>query len=414
MNKKRLRLVLVIGGIIFLIIAIPLFVSAKALVPEQDCARLIAEDGRGISICLDVLETSTPPTDVAPTDTPTPPTDTPVASTATPEGPWAGSLPCPSHDNRAYHGLFDYERGCHYNHEHKDDPRELDDVFGTGFYDLAGGELSYPWQTFRGTGENYPAPPLPGNFENDFKHEGYGWIVRRGGSDEHRFEKILDLRIQIHAVMAPEGATTRFHSFYVEARVKNPDNSIGYIRTGGWVDFCHLQVTNQMGEETDIIFPGDCDPIPDFPAKRQHSDSTPGLTWYGGNAPRRHGFAAFYIRSHDTWAPVNPDDPSELVFFCPDFDCENNGSTLMLLELSMNIIPGSGGINLDPDYDGLLNYSGYTDRYGIVIEGCTEPGLDCVPLELENVTTSIFAFMGSELREYDISPPNEFWIAYPN
>jgi hypothetical protein len=40
------------------------------------------------------------------------------------------------------------------------------------------------------------------------------------------------------------------------------------------------------------------------------------------------------------------------------------------------------------DEDGAANgrftFHGYTDRYGTIVDGCTEPGLDCVPTILED------------------------------
>ena len=39
----------------------------------------------------------------------------------------------------------------------------------------------------------------------------------------------------------------------------------------------------------------------------------------------------------------------------------------------------------DPDGDGYIDFNGYTDRHGKVVNGCTAIGLDCVPLIFENV-----------------------------
>ncbi len=103
-------------------------------------------------------------------------------------------------------------------------PEILDGVLGTDFYAWAGGSISYPWQTFSGAGANYESPASP--TENEAKHNGYGWIVRQ---DEPCIVKrggcVTDARIQFHAIMAPPGAVTRFHSFSAEARVCNPDES---------------------------------------------------------------------------------------------------------------------------------------------------------------------------------------------
>lgn len=70
-----------------------------------------------------------------------------LAATATSVPPTKTTVPS-GHDNRAWHPLTQ-----EFAHEHGDDPSGMDDVFGTGAYDLAGGEISYPWQTFRAPGE---------------------------------------------------------------------------------------------------------------------------------------------------------------------------------------------------------------------------------------------------------------------
>ena len=304
-------------------------------------------------------------------------------------------------DDRIFHALWNEVDGCHYSHEHKDNPRDVDDIFGTGFYDIAGGEISYPWLTGNGTENNlFPAG----------KHEGYGYIVRRdlGGS-------ITDFRLEEHHIFAPPGATTRFHSFYLEARIRNPDGSIGFVLTGGRSDFCKLQMSTSDGIDVHIPLPSDCSLDNTFISRRLHDLTNPGVSWYGGRADNAHGLVSFSIRTSDAFAPINPNDPFELNLFCPALDCANNGSILQLLDLSISIPGGSGGINFDSDFDGIFNFSGYTDRHGTAVLGCTEPGVDCVPLELINVHAfTLFSLGELDAREYDISPPGKFWIEYPN
>jgi hypothetical protein len=84
--------------------------------------------------------------------------------------------------------------------------------------------------------------------------------------------------------------------------------------------------------------------------------------------------------------------------------------------------------SLDTDGDGIVTYSGYTDRRGNVVQGCAAPGLDCIPLEIVNapVGRAIFSrgnsgvrftdndLHGSTFRDFDVSPPGEFWITFPN
>lgn len=85
-------------------------------------------------------------TAVVPTETPFPTaTSTPVA----PLEPYAGAPECPpeAHDDRLWHGLWNAELGCHYTHEHHENPHRMDYLFGTAVYGWMQGEISHPWQT---------------------------------------------------------------------------------------------------------------------------------------------------------------------------------------------------------------------------------------------------------------------------
>lgn len=119
-------------------------------------------------------------------------------ATAPPAGgvePYASAPTCPTHDDRAYHGIWNGERGCHYNHSHGDDPHSVDDIFGTAFYDWAGGEISYPWETPR---------------ENELKHAAYNWFVRVEDDCFSEYEDgcVRAFRAQAHGVGAVQGDIT--------------------------------------------------------------------------------------------------------------------------------------------------------------------------------------------------------------
>ena len=87
---------------------------------------------------------------VAPTDTPVPPADTaipptdtqapPSATQAADSTPFAAAPLCLSHDETAWHSLWDAARACHYDHTHNADPALGDAVFGPAAY--AGGQTT--------------------------------------------------------------------------------------------------------------------------------------------------------------------------------------------------------------------------------------------------------------------------------
>lgn len=156
----------------------------------------------------------------APTPTDVPPTSTPPSG---PVAPYADAPACATHDPRAYHGIWNAQQGCHYDHTHGDNPHEVDDIFGTGFYATAGGEISYPWQT---DGENH----------EHHKHEGYKWLVRRDlpCDNNNAAGCIRAFRAQPHADL--HNVASEYHSYAIEALVcpdRVRDDNCGIIRFGG-------------------------------------------------------------------------------------------------------------------------------------------------------------------------------------
>jgi hypothetical protein len=174
--------------------------------------------------------TNPPPTPTNPPPEPTnPPPPTATASPPPPGGniqPFAGAPACEAigvaHDNRVWHGIWNYEYGCHWDHEHKQNPHETDAIFGTEYYSLAGGELSYPWQTYAGSGENFESYVAGTPTENTGKHQGYAWHQFTNGLEVCDQSLLLgsqcfdSFRVQTHQIGGELGALTRFHSVYTE------------------------------------------------------------------------------------------------------------------------------------------------------------------------------------------------------
>ncbi|MEZ4640050.1 MAG: hypothetical protein R2856_34680 [Caldilineaceae bacterium] len=203
-------------------------------------------------------------------------------------------------------------------------------------------------------------------------------------------------------------ARARYHSFALEARgcLESNPSQCGTIKTGGWIDYGMLQIDNEH-----VPLAGDPNRYDDG-QRRIHYYNVGNAnfgTWYGHNE-----IAVVVPQTADMWGYVYPDNPSQIHFFCPDFDCENNNSIMQAHEIGFSIFAF-----MDEDRDGIVNFSGYTDRHGDIVDGCTEVGLDCVPLEIVNMPVGIYRYRddahgyGNGL-EYDTSPRGQNWIRYPN
>lgn len=425
----------------------PVAVAARQLaVTEPDCTvfRLERVGQDYHFICTGdtpiPTETAVPPTatHAHPTDTPAPP-DTPTPpATSTPTAPiepYADAPLCPpeAHDDRAWHTLWNAELGCHYDHPHGDNPHVLDDLFGTEYYTWAGGEISSPWQTFTGAGANHEHPGTEACMENDCKHTGNLWLVVTDYPCSRSVPGILngaqncitDARIQFHADLTQIDALVRFHSVWVEARVCNvgqtgPENC-GIFKGGGHLDLGRLNIPRgtyvPLPNDPDIFMQVDFPPEAKFYRIHSICDGTrPDLdSWQSeGN----WGFAVtdtpilsvgYGVHMPDPWGCVdptmegNPQTPENMAatdFFCyGEPGCTFNASEFSLFRVWV-IIPNvfdNGQYDTD-GRPGFFSYTGYTDRYGEVVEGCTEVGLDCVPVVASGVPVGRSRLRASELE----------------
>jgi hypothetical protein len=171
--------------------------------------------------------------------------------------PYANAPACPSHNPNTWHGIWDYQRGCHYDHTHGDDPSLANVYFGT-FGALWGGTtISYPFNS--------------GPMENTMKHNGYKVSVRMPGY--HPFPKcgtedntditgdnsdncVVAARVEYHLVGGLMDIIARYHSFFAEIYVcsgKSNYTQCGVIRTGGLVDYGQLQAPHYNAR---VVRPG--------------------------------------------------------------------------------------------------------------------------------------------------------------
>jgi hypothetical protein len=286
--------------------------------------------------------------------------------------------------------------------------------------------------------------------ENDLKHEGYVWVVRRDQPCPTGANCTTDFRVQVHAIMGAHDMPVRYHSYSFEGRVcGNPNNSstCGIVRVGGWIDMGRLLTTapnliacNHGIEEIFIPLPADnlyrpierpeardeirCHPnivtLPPQPSIRSLAE------WWGHAGGDRF---RVQLKSYDPIGNVDPVDPSRWQFFCTpeDVNCRYDGSVFSafigyVLKVSGGFDTRGDFVNLDPDGNNVANYQAYMTRWGIVNPTCSAAGLDCVPLEYSNVVLNWPQYREAAYNhspcdncahiDMDISPPGQKWITW--
>lgn len=341
-----------------------------------------------------------------------------------------GPQPCPDwyHDPNEWHPLVDPVTGCHYAHEHKHDPNQINDIFGPPGAWFSGTAISYPWET---------------PHENHLKHEAYSWIVRRNIPSHNRTIWIKDFRLQIHATSAPftaengslhGGYLARFHSYSLEAQVCDLLGNCGIVRTGGWVDFGNLEIDGYGA----VPLPGEEDAVSDLGRRRIHYNHPDfelrwqpqfgaSFFWYGRQRPPQPPWTnvplhpvLIAVSTKDSSVNVDPDRLDELLFFCPEFNCNKNDSTIQAHVVQISVPGGPYA-----DTNGIVNLNTFTNRYGELVTSCAVPALDCVPLIIDNAPASggtlqhrddthLIDHPNTGYDDFDTSPSGHWWIKYPN
>lgn len=315
-------------------------------------------------------------------------------ATGLPIDPYPSAPLCVVHDLLAYHGLWDFEAGCHYNHTHGDDPHQLDALLGTSIYAEMGGSISYPWQTYTAAGT-----------ENDLKHQGYYWVVRQnlscnipvGGSC------ITDFRAVSHFHADGHDTPVRFHSMFMQARVcwrTASATNCGLAQMGGWQDTGDLLVNGV----TIIDNPNNNG------CHKQHRSTDGNAVWYPclkyGEAGGE-GFGRVSFAIHDEWDVTSPTAPgvyTDTICY-GNRNCTNNGSYVRPHLIKVDVPGGAVEDLLDPDNNNVIeSFSGFTTPYGVIDPACVAVSAVCVPLKFENVAVNYsYIYRDIDLgRDYDI------------
>lgn len=337
------------------------------------------------------------------------------------------------HDNTKWHTLVNEQAKCHYDHHHGDDPNYVNDIFGEpgNWFAKSGQSVSYPWQTFSLPADMKQAEALrqtgtEGQKENDLKHEGYYWVVRRNQPCDADGYCIKDFRIQYH-FHGTMDAPVRFHSMSAEVRACRDVNDLstcGIVRTGGWMDHGQLitpasntDCWEQRQDNRNVVLPllvdrqffdpelpelgGDL--IDEFrchkPLNSTEISRNPSTT--GGRAPAEwwaHGASDFRFQllvfdpisnvTKNTDGSVNTTN-----FHCGmnQTNCRWNQSVATLRVayiLPVNSYYVQGGY-VQNGKAMLPLGKRYLNRFGGINNSCTQPGLDCIPLEYNNLPLSV-------------------------
>ncbi len=342
--------------------------------------------------------------------------------------------PCTAaeHDDTKWHGLVNVEAKCHYDHEHGDDPNYVNDIFGEPgvWFNKPGQSISYPWQTFALPSttteqEALASSGTEGQKENNLKHEGYYWIVRRNQTCDGGTYCITDFRTEVHFMSSHHNEVgSRWHSFAFEGRLcKDPKDAstCGIYRTGGWVDHRQLVITNSPSDDcwTTInglkegkTVNGKIIAVPNDSQFRNinsegltdefrcHKNVTEAMVKAMPNGSTNNTVAEWWaagasdfryvVKVFDPISNVDPTNPTGVtaanVPFCKQGDptCRWNNSLITASQGYTTQIYADADTNGDGKTD-FTQGKRYMNRFGGSNSSCTTAGLDCIPLILDKV-----------------------------
>jgi hypothetical protein len=406
---------------LFVSILVLLFVIVQADTPatwEMECNGRIVIEAPIVYCYEDEEATPTPTAEATATATAVPTaTNTPQPSptpSEDPVEPYPDAAPCEHHDPVAWHGIWDHENVCHHDHEHGDNPAELDHLFGPLGSAWGGEGIDHPFHT-------------PGE-HSEFAHQSHKVTVRSDmpcTSVNGSTGCVTNVRILHHLDLF--NMATRFHSAYIEMEVCSIDDptDCGIVQRGGHIDFGPL-IAQNLGihvpvDDDTALFPlSSCGS-----ARRLHRTDRQFAVWYGfwhsrarcleGLSGTMLGRLQLGSEVNRTWGPLDVDDPYNPHIICPDGSCVNNSA----LREQAHLIDFD--FNSSLAVDGRYNLSGYTTQYGILDPDCTEPGPECVPFVLDGVPDLTYQYRdgvhaGTKYRQYDIlfDEPYSGWIKFPN
>jgi hypothetical protein len=333
--------------------------------------------------------------------------------------PYPDAPLCPDsgeiHDNSLFHTLWDSTRGCHYDHEHGQNPFTPEVAATFPVFDLralVGGV---------GVGHTNPSSPM----ENTHKHGGFKWqvtIPHPNGCAGHEGSStgVDASTIQYHAFgdysIEFESRVHSVAALMRQCTVENPTD-YGYVYLVQHVDYGQ-RVSGYQGS----IFPYPDNPQPSYDSADAPyftidcigatcesktptrelilaSDANTSTTWTSD--PRHlagsgsHLFELLF-RARDTYQVLDRGDvehPFHFVWLCSNDEgltyvampgCRYNNSTTTVHEIN-GTIPGEwdnlSGFDTDARV-GRITADGYVTRFGELNTSCTASAPDCHPIKL--------------------------------
>lgn len=365
---------------------------------------------------------------LVPTATPTP--APPVAHVPYPDAPL-----CPdsgeAHDRSVFHTLWNAALGCHYDHEHGEDPftQEVASAFpGFDLFALLGNVE---------TGHTNPSGPM----ENTHKHGGFKWQVTVPAPQgcvldfEDAAAGVSKAVIQYHNFGDYSVEfETRIHSALFLAELCRPNTDPGYIYTIQHQDYGQrvFQYQGDCLDYPDLACSYDKNLGPYFTADRygpcfgcrislafvrdRNINANSIWTSKGGHTfPSGSTLFNLLFRVRDTyqlleWASAADGYPYSFGWVCGESAynpsvCRYNNSTSTVHEVA-GIIPEDwdnlAGFDSEPEI-GRITAEGYTTRFGELNLSCSEPGFDCHPLKLVRAFVGKY---GGELSAAKVTNPN--------
>jgi hypothetical protein len=342
---------------------------------------------------------------------------------------YPGAPLCPDsngvHDTSIFHTLWDGVRGCHYDHEHGDNPFTADRLAAFPGFDLRaliGGV---------GVGHTNPSSPI----ENTMKHGGFKWdvVLDVPGPCQAGFEGatycVEAAAIQFHdfgdARMELEGS---IHSSVALLKVCNPasPSDCGYLFTNQLQEYGQ-RVSPYQGTllpypntflpsydtprgpywSADCAYTGIPGCRPDIPFILSHNanvnSTVTGKRTGSGARPQTSSIFRLLFRVRDGYQVLDSRDlvhPFTWPFVCSynggvDYNptqCRYNNSTANVHEVA-GTIPSAwdnlAGFDTDPR-PGRITADGFTTRFGQRNADCTEPGLDCHPIKMVGMFVGVY------------------------
>ena len=334
------------------------------------------------------------------------------------------------HDHSLFHTLWDDVRGCHYDHEHGQNPftQEVAEIFpGFDLRALIGGV---------GVGHTNPSSPM----ENTHKHGGFKWDVTLSHSvgclgGEGYPTGVDAMVIQYHAFGD--------YSIEFESRTHSAVGLMRQCQVDNPTDFGYVFV-NQLQDYGQRVAPyqGNVLPYPDTPLPAYEAGIAPYFTvsCFGSSVhcnkfpsreavlSRKNSAASTWIsapgklagsgshlfallfRVRDNYQMFDDSDqtyPFTFAWLCstdggasysPEPDCAYNNTTTRVHEVMGEIPVGwdnLAGFDTDPRA-GRITADGYVTPFGDLNLTCSAPGLDCHPIKL------IQAFTGPYLSQFSL------------